>query len=411
MASSFSNQSTANSPLGSRLKGLLISFAFWKWILLIAAFLVFGFILFWMSIPEVIVTRAKRGSAQDIVLGTVEVSEYHLLQLRSERAGTVIDAPVEIGDQVKEGQILLRLDTEEQQLQLERLLIDKDNHERTLAITRPSTYTLQKALEDLEEMERDVKRGIRPERDLELTQRNLQQLRENIRRQDLNEELAVKMKDAGIKQLRLDIEKMIIRSPVSGVVTNIYAREGDLVSAGAVAFEIIDDRRLVTAEISEEDFNKVREGLDSRVRFLAYPDSTFNAKVTQILPMADPITQRYKIYLGVDIEPRKLTPGLTGEVSIIVGERTDSLLIPSQAIIGNNVLRVRNSKVEIVRVTPGFRSLLQVEILDGIREGDTIIREELTRFRDGDLVRIQWSDPVQAIEPPASPADAQDAAK
>jgi len=340
----------------------------------------------------------------------VEVSEYHLLQLRSERAGTVIDAPVEIGDQVKEGQILLRLDTEEQQLQLERLLIDKDNHERTLAITRPSTYTLQKALEDLEEMERDVKRGIRPDRDLELTQRNLQQLRENIRRQDLNEELAVKMKDAGIKQLRLDIEKMTIRSPVSGVVTNIFAREGDLVSAGAVAFEIIDDRRLVTAEISEEDFNKVREGLDASVRFLAYPDSIFNATVTQILPMADPITQRYKTYLGVEIEPRKLTPGLTGEVSIIVGERTNSLLIPSPAIIGNNVLRVRNSKVEIVRVTPGFRGLNQVEILDGIREGDIIIKEELTRFRDGDLVRVEWSDPVQAMEP-SSPATTPDAPK
>jgi len=154
---------------------------------------------------------------------------------------------------------------------------------------------------------------------------------------------------------------------------------------------IIDSRRLVTAEISEEDYDKVEVGLPSLIKFLAYPDKTFNANVTQLLPTANSVTQRYVIYMEVlDIEPEMLTPGLTGEVSIIADKRENSVLIPSQALIGNNVLRVRNGTVQFVKVVPGFRSLLKIEILEGIQEGDVVITEDLTSFRDGELVRTDF---------------------
>jgi len=346
--------------------------------------------MFWMSVPEAYVARAERGTAKDIVLGTVEVNEYHLLQLRSERSGIVLENTVEIGDEVNEGQILMRLDAEERRIDLEKLLIEKENYEQSLKITRQSDYALQKTNEDLDDLRQDVERGVRPERDLELAERNLQQLKDDITRQDLNEKLALDTKENAIKRLRLDIEKMTVRSPTTGTVTNIFAREGDLVTENEVVFNIIDSRRLVTAEISEEDFDKVKEGLPASVRFLAYPEEVFQATVIQILPTADPVTQRYQVYLKVDVENDRLTPGLTGEVSIIVSERENSILIPSQALIGNNVIRVSGSRIEQIKVVPGFRSLLNVEIIDGIREGDIVVTEELTRFREGELVRTSW---------------------
>lgn len=336
------------------------------------------------------VSRAERNTAKDIVLGTIEIREYHLLQLRTQRSGIVLDTTVEIGDEIKQGQVLLRLDTEERQLDLERILIQKENFEQTLKITRSSEYTLQKTLEDLDDLRKDVERGVRPERDLELSERNLQQLQDQIDRQNLNENLNLQTKENDIKRLRLDIEKMTIRSPVNGTIINILAREGDLLTQSEVVFNIIDSRRLVVAEISEEDFDKIEEGLPALVRFLAYPDDVFQSTVVQVLPTADPITQRYEIYLSVDVDNEKLTPGLTGEVSIIVDEREDSILIPSQALIGNNVLQVINSRIKHVKVDSGYRSLLRVEILAGIREGDIVVTEELTKYRDNELVRTTW---------------------
>jgi RND family efflux transporter MFP subunit len=390
MSNAVSFKAIRKQSFAQRAKAMLLSFKFWRWILLAAAVISIGLYLFWMSVPEAYVTRAERGVATDIVLGTVEVNEYHLLQLRSERSGIVLENTVEIGDEVREGQVLLRLDAEERRIDLERLLIEKDNFEQSLKITRQSEYTLQKTLEDLEDLSQDVERGVRPERDLMLANRNLQQLRDEISRQDLNEKLALDTKENAIKRLRLDIEKMTVRSPVNGIVTNVFARDGDLVSQNEVVFNIIDSRRLVTAEISEQDFDKVRDGLSAMVRFLAYPDEVFQATVIQILPTADPVTQRYKIYLNVQVDNNRLTPGLTGEVSIIVAERNDSILIPSQALIGNNVLRISGSRIEHVKVVPGFRSLLKVEIVEGIREGDILVTEELTRFRNGELVRTVW---------------------
>jgi RND family efflux transporter MFP subunit len=390
MSNAVSFKAIKKLSFAQRAKALLLSFKFWRWILLTAAMVLAGLYFFWLSVPEAYVTRAERGVATDIVLGTVEVNEYHLLQLRSERSGIVLENTIEIGDEVREGQVLLRLDAEERRIDLERLLIEKDNFQQTLQITRQSEYTLEKTLEDLEDLRRDVERGIRPERDLLLANRNLQQLRDEIARQDLNEKLALDTKENAIKRLRLDIEKMTVRSPVNGIVTNVFAREGDLVSQNEVVFNIIDSRRLVTAEISEQDFDKVRSGLSAMVRFLAYPHEVFQATVLQILPTADPITQRYKIYLNVQVDNNRLTPGLTGEVSIIVAERNDSILIPSQALIGNNVLRITGSRIEHVKVVPGFRSLLKVEIVEGIREGDVLVTEELTRFRNGELIRTKW---------------------
>ena len=380
----------AQNTVLSKIRKVVTSKSFLKWALGTLGVILLIMLINWYTIPEAMVTRAVRGTAEELVIGSVEVSEYHSLQLRSERHGIVLESFVEIGDTVSKGQVLMRLDTDDQQLELERLMIEKENFEKNLEIKHQSEYTHQKLVEELEDIQRDVNRGIRPQRELELAQRELQKLEDDMQRVKLNQDLNLTLKENQIKQLRLDIEKMTIRSPVDGVITDIQAREGDLVSAEAVIFELIDSRRLVVAEISEEDYNKVKEGMNSTVRFLAYPDEIFKATVSQILPTANPITQRYKAYLDVTIDNDRLTPGLTGEVSVVAARREHAVLVPSQAVLGNHVFKVTNSRISSTRVEIGYRGLVTVEIIEGLREGDIVVLEELTRFKNGDLVRLNW---------------------
>jgi RND family efflux transporter MFP subunit len=375
---------------GFSLISILRSKLFIRLAVTVVALLGLGFYIRWMTIPEVRVTRAARGTAEELVIGSVEVAEFHLLQLRSQRNGIVLESFVEIGDPVTEGQVLMKLDTNDQQLELERLMIERDIFVRGLQIKHQSDYTLERLTENLEEVTRDVERGVRPQRDLELGDRELRRHLDEMARVQLNQELTLAIKDNEIKQLRLDIEKMTIRSPVNGVITDIRAREGDLVGAESIVFEIIDSRRLVVAEISEEDYNKVKEGMDANLWFLAYPDTIFKATVAQILPTANPITQRYKAYLNAEIENNRLKPGLTGEVSVVTAKRESALLVPSQAVLGNHVFRIRNSRIESVRIERGYKGLLQVEVLAGLRENDIVVSEDLTRFKNGDLVRTRW---------------------
>ncbi len=106
----------------------------------------------------------------------------------------------------------------------------------------------------------------------------------------------------------------------------MYVSTNDLIGGEQVVATLISNSRIIEAMISEENFAGVRIGQRATVRFLGYGDERFEAKVSKVLPTADPATQRYRIHLDVKIDPERLKPGLTGEVSVLTGERENALL-------------------------------------------------------------------------------------
>jgi multidrug efflux pump subunit AcrA (membrane-fusion protein) len=116
----------------------------------------------------------------------------------------------------------------------------------------------------------------------------------------------------------------------------------------------------------------------------------YNGTVSKILPTADPETQRHLVDLNItDIAPEKLIPGITGEVTITVGERHANAIIPRRALINESVYVVRNGKVELRPVTKGYVWLTGAEILSGLEPGEQVIVEDLESFRAGDSVRVE----------------------
>ena len=150
---------------------------------------------------------------------------------------------------------------------------------------------------------------------------------------------------------------------------------------------LISTDRKVVARISEEDFAGIRLGQKASVRFLSYGNELYTASVSKILPTADPDTQRYEVFLNVDLPLELLIPGLTGEVSIVVGEHENTLIVPRRALFGTSLFVVKNGVVHLRKVSIGYIGLNEAEILDGVGEGERIIVDEIDRFRDGDHVR------------------------
>jgi len=183
---------------------------------------------------------------------------------------------------------------------------------------------------------------------------------------------------------------MTIVAPFDGVVSKVFARPGDLISGGAPIAILISTSRTVEAKISEENFSNIAKGQRASVRFLGYGNWLYDATVTKILPTADPETQRYIVHLDVKIEPEKLIPGITGEVSIIVGERPSPANIPRRALFNNTkVYAVENGRVRLRTIKPGYLSNTLVEVLEGLKAGDMVIVDQLDQFRDGDRVRTE----------------------
>jgi len=215
----------------------------------------------------------------------------------------------------------------------------------------------------------------------------VQQIEQQLKLEQVQNQNEIDAYENTLKVKSRQLDKMTIAAPFDGVVSQVLARKGDLIGGNAPIATVIATSRTVEARISEENFSGIRTGQKAIVRFLTYGDETYNATVGKILPTADPATQRYIVYLKVDLPLERLVPGLTGEVSITVGEHANALIVPRRALSGNTLYVVKDGRVQLRKVDTGYLGLNVVEITDGVQEGDEVIVEELDRFRDGDRVR------------------------
>ena len=134
----------------------------------------------------------------------------------------------------------------------------------------------------------------------------------------------------------------------------------------------------------------MRVGQRASVRFLTYGGHQFDGSVAKILPAADSETQRYTLWLDVTLPgARPLLPGLTGEASIIIDTRSNAIVIPRRAVVRNQVMIVRDGRVELREVETGYESLNEIEIVKGLAEGDLVVADDIDAFRPGDRVRTK----------------------
>jgi len=330
----------------------------------------------------------RKGKAVDAVTGSVTIFAEFPTTVRSGVAGRVTRSTLDIGSPVKMNDFLVQLDAVDLELDIEATEDNLEIAKKRVQIGSVTTIELENARVDLANAERSASMGTYSTMDLERVRRNVRAIEQRQALENLSNEATIAALENGLAVRRRQLEKMTVRSPVDGVVTEVFSRQGDLIGSESPIASLISNSRRIEARISEENFAGIRVDQKASVRFLGYGDEQFSAKVAKILPTADPATQRYIVLLEVVIAPERLVPGLTGEVSIVVGERTDTLIFPRRALLGNKVFVLKNGRVELRPVRTGFVSLNEVEALEGLTEGEQVLVENLEQVRPGDRVRI-----------------------
>lgn len=339
--------------------------------------------------PVALVTPVVRGKAVNAVPGSVTVDAEYQMDLKSDTSGRIIKSTLKIGAPVAKGDFLVQLDTRDVQLAIEQTQNQIEADKQKLAVGSTIRADYENAKDNLANLERLTKSGNYAEADLEKQTRLVNQIKQRLDLDEENMKFSLQTDETALKVQQLKLERMTIDAPLDGVITAIYARPGDLISPSAPIATIISQTRTVIAKISEENFAGLKVGQSASVRFLGYGDQLYNATVKQVLPTADPLTQRYMVYLDVDLPVAKLVPGLTGEVSIVVGQHDNSLIVPRVALFGGSVYVVSDGQVDLRKVKVGYVSLNDAEILEGVKAGDLVIVDQLDRYRDGERVRQQ----------------------
>jgi RND family efflux transporter MFP subunit len=338
--------------------------------------------------PRVAVAVVKRGLALNAMPATVAVRADYTMDLCSEAGGRVQTTALRLGAGVKAGDTLLQIDDTDLRLDLERATNDYNAAVRRHEIGSATKLDLETARADLANFTKLSEAGQYPAAELDKRKRELKQLEQKLEIEQVNEDALIASLATDIKTRKRQIEKARVISPIDAVVVTVSAHVGDLIAAGAPLATLLARERVVEARVSEENFSGVAVGQAAQVRFLGYSGEQFAGTVARVLPTADPLTQRYTVILDVKIPIERLVPGLSGEASIIVGERPDVLIIPRRALLGDYVLVVENGRVKQRRVSRGYESLNEVEIASGLKEGDFVITDNLDVYREGQRVRV-----------------------
>jgi len=343
-------------------------------------------VLLFTNRPEAIVRAAWNGKALQAVPGSVTVLAEFDMDLKSEIGGRVIESALDPGAAFKEGAILVQIDSSDLELEIEGIQGEYEAAKQRIAVGSSIALELASAREDLAASERLMRTGNLSESIYRKQERDVQQIEKRLELERVDNELLIANYENTLAQKQRELEKMQVIAPFECVVSEVFAHPGDLIGGGAPIAKLISTSRTVEARISEENFSNIRVGQIASIRLLGYGNEQFNAAVSKVLPSADAETQRYIIRLDVDIELSKLVPGLTGEVSIVTAERSNTVIIPRRALIGDKVMVVNDGVVEVRSVEAGYESLNEVEILSGLEVGELVVTEELDLFRDGDRV-------------------------
>lgn len=337
--------------------------------------------------PVAPVALVKADVAQLAVPGSVTVQAEYAMELKSELGGRVLNSRLDPGLVVKAGEVLMQIDPRDTELEIEKVKSDLEAAKRRREVGTQTTLELAAAREVLEQAVRQNKLGMVADADLVRQQRVVRGYEQKLALEEVEQKQGMEGLENLLKVKERQKEKMTVLAPFDGVVSFVYARKGDLIGSGAPLARIIATSRTVEARISEENFAGVKVGQKALVTFLPYGMTQYEATVSKLLPTADPETQRYIVHLDVKIDPVKLVPGITGEVSIMLAQRQAKAIVPRRALAGNRLFVVKNGRLEIRPVKIGYSSLTAAEILEGATEGETVLVGLLDQFREGDRIQ------------------------
>ncbi len=340
--------------------------------------------------PVAQVVAASRGKAVRSVPGTVEVKAEFDIILKSEVGGRVKTSELAIGRHVIKDDVLVGIDPGDVDLEIERIKIELVAAKKRNELGSTLRADVLNKRDTLDNLERQTKAGAYPAAEFEKERRLYEQLEQKKELDEVNLRLALENLENSLKAKEREKTKMTIVAPTDGVVTQVIARVGDLIDRNAPIANLISVGRTIEAKLSEDNFAVIKLGQRASVRFLTFGNDQYPATISKVLPSADVTTQRYSVYLDVQLPPERVVmPGLTGEVNIIIAERADAVTIPRRALVGDYVYVVESGQVALRKVEKGYDSLNYVEILKGVEVGEAVIVEKQDKYRSGERVRTE----------------------
>jgi RND family efflux transporter MFP subunit len=357
------------------------------------------------SVPAVRVTRANLSAAITL---TGEFIPFQDVDVMAKVSGYISSIKVDIGDRVRQGQVLAILEVPEMQNDLTRALAAIDQANAQAASAEDQVHRAESAHEiahlSLTRLQNVANKepGLVPQQEVD-----------QVRSRDLEAEaqVAAAKSDVGaarerIKVMRADQARLktmqnyeTITAPFDGVVTKRYANTGSMIQAGTASqtqampvVRIAQNNLLrLVLPVPESSVSNVSIGREVKVRVPSL-NRTFTGRVSRFTHNVQLSTRTMDTEIDVSNPSLTLMPGMYAEVDLALQEHQNTLTAPPDAIDGTAAnARVfvigPGDVIHIAAVQLGLETAQRVEIVKGINEGDLIIVGRRGSLKEGDHVK------------------------
>jgi membrane fusion protein (multidrug efflux system) len=304
------------------------------------------------------VAAVTPGSIAAYFTGTATIGAEEETGVVAKVGGVVKEILAEEGRQVSAGDVLARLDDERIAVQL--------------AEARASLDKLQSAYE----------RNVNLHEQKLISTEAFQQSKYEFEQQKAAYDLA-----------DLDLKYTSIRTPISGVVSERLIKVGNMVLPNQTVFRVAGlDPLIAILYVPERQLATLRPGLEAQLSVDAIPDRTFTGRIGRISPIVDPATGTIKVTIEVRDPSRRLKPGMFARINVIYDVHDNVLTAPKDAIISedreNAVFVVQDSIAYRRVIQTGYVNTTHVEVLSGLKPGDTVVTTGKASLKDSTRVQI-----------------------
>ena len=328
------------------------------------------------------VALVTRGAMLASFQGTAALEAEATAQVVSKSSGVVLQILVEEGDRVSAGAVLAKLENDRQRL------------------------SLKQAQANLRKVENDFKRQT------ELFNRKLigSDVFERVK-------FELETQRASYDIAQLELSYTAIRAPIAGMVSQRLVKLGNQIQLGQTLFRIDDfDPLEARVAVPEREMQSIKTGQDVQMLVDAISGQVFTGKVARVSPIVDPKTGTFDVIAQFQDNGSGLRSGMFGRVNIVTAVHPNALLIPRAALLGEGrdaaVFVIDGSTVKRVALSTGLTADGKVEVLSGLKAGDSVVTLGQNSVREGSEVQViaqkrpPQSDPAAPISAPASDSPA-----
>jgi membrane fusion protein (multidrug efflux system) len=310
---------------------------------------------------------AKESEWQPTLQSVGSVTAVNGVTISTDLAGIVHQIAFESGNKVRAGDLLVRLDTTQEEAQLHQAEAQRDFASVTL------------------------------KRDKDLVEKHA------IAQSDYdNAEAAFRQSQASVDQFNALIARKTLRAPFDGVTgirqVNLgqYLKEGDMVVT-LQAFDPI----YVNFSLPQQDLSKLAVGQPVALRVDAYEDQSFQGKITAINSLVDQATRNVQVQATFTNSDFRLRPGMFAKVSVIMSDKQNVVAIPATAIhyapYGDSIFIVsemkdpqgkeyKGVKEQFIKTGPSRGDM--IAITSGLKAGDEVVTSGVFRLKSGAHVSV-----------------------